>query len=409
MRNVTQNNHIVDSTVTVEAVGRINCSGCSLCSLICPTESIEMKADVEGFLQPIINHDTCVNCGVCYRKCPIVNDVSKYHTSVYYASAIKNKEKLLRSSSGGIFYALAEHFINNGGYVCGCVFDESMKAVHVCTNSMCVVEKMMGSKYVQSSLSDCLREAKTIISRGKRVLFTGTACQIAAAKAFFNSESLLYTVDILCHGVPSPLFLSKYVSFLEHKHKGQLVRLEFRNKQEFGWGAEHRTYYEIKNNKGINGYRPKLPAYFCAFFWSLNLRESCYNCKFAGKERISDITIGDFWGYWNYFKHQFPEGISIASVNSEKGRDLFSAISQELDFMEEVPQDSATGTNTNFYHPTLRPVTRDRFYKNIGGMNYGQFRRRIFFDKTSRMSLITSLYGRFMPESIRRFIRSLFR
>ena len=96
-------------------------------------------------------------------------------------------------------------------------------------------------------------------------------------------------------------------------------------------------------------------------------------------------------------------------MNSEKGRDLFSAISQELDFMEEVPQDSATGTNTNFYHPTLRPVTRDRFYKNIGGMNYGQFRRRIFFDKTSRMSLITSLYGRFMPESIRRFIRSLFR
>lgn len=409
MKDVSHNKQTAHTMKTIEEVGRTNCSGCSLCSILCPKQSIEMKMDAEGFLQPVINHYTCINCGLCYKKCPCVNDVEKHTAPVYYASAIKNKEKLLHSSSGGNFYALAERFIKEGGYVCGCVFDEHMKAVHVCTNSLGVVERMMGSKYVQSSITDCLKETKKVIDEGKRVLFTGTACQVAAAKTFFKNESLLYTVDILCHGVPSPLFLSKYVDFLENKHNGKLVRLEFRNKQELGWGSEHRTFYEIKSDKSVDGYRPKLPAYFCAFFWSLNLRESCYNCKFTGKERVSDITIGDFWGYWGYFKKQFPEGISIASVNSEKGRELYEAVSQEMDFKVEVPQDSATGTNTNFYHPTLRPITRDGFYNGIKNMNYEQFRSRVFFDKTSRKKLLTSLYGRFIPESIKRFIRTKLR
>ena len=395
--------------MTISDISNLECTGCSLCSLLCPKESVEMKMDSEGFLQPIINNETCINCGLCYKKCPSVRETEKHHTPIYYATAIKNKEKLLRSSSGGNFYALADRFIADGGYVCGCVFDESIKAVHICTNNMCKVERMMGSKYVQSSITECLKEAKKVIGAGKRVLFTGTACQVAAAKEFLKNDNLLYTVDILCHGVPSPLFLSKYVDFLENKHKGKLVRLEFRNKQELGWGSEHRTYYEIKNKKGIIGYRPKLPAYFCAFFWSLNLRESCYNCKFAGKDRVSDITIGDFWGYKAYFGKDFPDGISIASVNSEKGQELYASISQEMEFKIEIPQDSATGTNTNFYHPTLRPVTRDGFYKNVENMNYKQFRSRVFLDRTSRKKLFTSLYGRFVPESIKKNIRTILR
>lgn len=405
MKDVAQTNQDKPVMNNIEKVGIKNCSGCSLCSLLCPKESIEMKMDTEGFLQPVINHDTCINCGLCYKKCPSVGETEKHHTPVYYASAIKNKEKLLRSSSGGNFYALANRFIVDGGYVCGCVFDERTKAVHICTNSMSDVERMMGSKYVQSTVTECLKEAKKLIGAGRRVLFTGTACQVAAAKEFLKNNELLYTVDILCHGVPSPLFLSKYVDYLEKKHKGELVKLDFRNKQELGWGSEHRTYYEIKNEKGTKGYRPKIPAYFCAFFWSLNLRESCYNCKFAGKDRVSDITIGDFWGYWAYFKKQFPEGISIASVNTEKGKELYNQIKDNMDFCIELPEDKAKGTNTNFYHPTPRPSSRDMFYKGLKDAKYEDFRLRTYLNKDSRKKLLISAYGRFVPEWIKRIIR----
>lgn len=395
--------------MTIDDIGRTNCSGCSLCSLLCPKHSIKMKPDAEGFLQPVIDKNTCIDCGRCYNNCPHISKYEKHESPIYYVSAIKNKEILQKSSSGGDFFALAEEFIKKGGYVCGCVFDDRMRAIHICTSEINDVYKMMGSKYVQSNITDCLLKVKQIIEDGKRVLFTGTACQIAAVKQYINCNDLLYTVDILCHGVPSPLFLSKYVDFLERKHEGRLIKLEFRNKLELGWGSEHRTYYEIETVKGKIGYRPNLPAYFCAFFWALNLRESCYNCKYAGKDRISDITIGDFWGYWSCFKKNFPEGISIASINTCKGRELFDSIGEELDYQIEIPQDKATATNTNFNHPTPRPSTRDGFYHNIENMRYEQFRKRVFFDKTSKKKLMTSIYGRFIPESVKRFIRTKFR
>lgn len=395
--------------MTIELVDRFACMGCSLCSLLCTKQSITMSPDSEGFLRPEVNHDTCVDCGLCYKSCPVVSLPEKHNEATYVVSAIKNKEMLLKSSSGGTFYALAERFIDEGGYVCGCIYDERMRAMHICTNVLTEVKRMMGSKYVQSNINDCLKDTKRIISEGHRVLFTGTACQIAAARRYVRDSELLYAVDILCHGVPSPLFLSLYVDFLEEKHKGQLVTLEFRNKQELGWGSEHRTYYEIKNEKGIKGYRPKLPAYFCAFFWSLSLRESCYNCKFAGKKRVSDITIGDFWGYWTYFKKQFPDGISIASINTEKGKQLYNSIVDSMEFQIEVPQKNAIATNTNFNHPTLRPSTRDGFYKGIDNMKYEQFRTRVYFDNTSRKKLLTSIYGCFMPESIKRLLRKTIR
>ena len=391
--------------MTIEKIGRFICTGCSLCSLVCPKKSISMKEDAEGFLHPEIDHSTCVDCGLCLKMCPCNEEPLKETTPVFFTSAIRDKEQLMKSSSGGNFIALAQYFVSQGGYVCGCVFNEELVAEHICTNDIEMVRRMMGSKYVQSNISKCLPDVKRLLGDGHRVLFTGTACQSAAARRYTKDHELLYTVDILCHGVPSPLYFVKYKEFLENKHNGKLVDIQFRNKHELGWGSEHRTYYVIEKNGKREGFRPSLPAYFCAFFWSLDLRESCYNCKFAGLNRVSDITIGDFWGYWAYFKKRFPEGISIASINTEKGHELFKAVSSAFDLCQEVPTESAIASNTNFYHPTARPSTRASFYKDIESLNYKQMRSRVFCDKTATKKLITSVYGRFMPDSVKRLIR----
>lgn len=392
--------------MTIESVGRENCSGCSLCSLVCPKASIVMREDEEGFIMPVVDN-TCVNCGLCYQKCPCKGEQPSRIDPIYYAAAIKDENLLKQSSSGGMFIALATAFIHQGGFVCGCVFNEKMEAIHIVTDRLEEVKRMMGSKYVQSNITESLVRIKELIKEGKQVLFTGTACQVAAVKSYTNNATNLYCVDILCHGVPSPLYLQKYVQYLENKHKGRLTRLEFRNKEKRGWGSEHRTYYEIEKNGKVKGVWPNLPSYFCAFFWGLDLRESCYHCKFTGTNRISDITIGDFWGYWSYFKKEFPKGISVLSINNQKGKELFDLIENTMDILVELPQEKALGTNTNFFHPTPKPSTRDLFYKDIRQKGYQDFRKRVFGDKTAKKKFLISLYGCFVPEKLKKVIRSL--
>ena len=395
--------------MNINDIGKKDCSGCSLCVQLCVKECISMRSDEEGFLFPVIDMDKCIDCGLCYRKCPVNRQsvTNNKNFPKYYASAISDTKELLECSSGGTFIELAKYVLSQGGYVCGCVFDEHMRAVHKCTNSLEEVRRMRGSKYVQSSIEKAFPQVKDLIDDGKIVLFTGTACQIAAVKGFVKSTEKLFLVDILCHGVPSPLFFEKYVEFLGKKHKGRVVNLEFRNKKKLGWGSEHRTYYEVERNGVVRGYRPVLPAYFCSFFWGTNLRESCYNCKFAGPDRISDITIGDFWGYWSYYHRNFPEGISIASVNTPKGELLFDEVKDKMSFCDELPADKAKGTNTNFYHPTSRPLARDNFYVNIKKRRYEDFVWRVYLNKYTRKKILVSLYGRLMPKFMKKIANSL--
>lgn len=388
--------------MTIEDIRKNNCCGCSVCVNVCVQKCISMQSDEEGFLVPVINKDECTNCGLCYKKCPVNQKYEIRDTSRYFASAIADKKELMESSSGGVFIELAKYILTQDGYVCGCVFDKEMRAVHICSNKMEDIHRMMGSKYVQSTVEHVLPEVKYLLKSGKKVLFTGTACQVAAVKSLIRNTENLYLVDILCHGVPSPLFFQKYVMFLEQRHKGKLVNIEFRNKKKLGWGSEHRTFYEIKKNGTVRGYRPFLPAYFCSFFYGTNLRESCYNCKYAGENRISDITIGDFWGYFAFYRRNFPEGISIVSVNSECGQNLFGAIRNKLNFCDELSPDKAKGTNTNFYHPTPRPISRNDFYKDFYKKSYKDFVWKVYLDKNTRKKFIVSLYGRFMPLCIKK-------
>lgn len=384
------------------------CTGCGLCATICPHHAIGMMPDEEGFLSPIRNEKICTDCGLCLKGCPVVaKEVFMTEDQGYFCCTIADETLLMKSSSGGVFGLLANHFLQTGDWVCGCLYDDSMTPIHILTNQAEIVEKMYGSKYVQSQCFDCFPQIKEKLEEGNRVLFTGTACQVAALRGYLHKEySNLFTAEILCHGVPSPELFKKYVAYLGKKLQGQVLDVQFRNKERDGWGSEHRTCVIYRNKNGkICKYRPILPAYFSAFFYGLNLRLSCYTCHFATPNRVADITLGDYWGFWRKYGKRFDKGISVVSVNSKKGKTIADIIKQGSVFFDELTQQEAMWSNDNFNHPVSCPPERNDFYKDQ--KQYRGIWEKTYFTKTYRKKTLQSLYGCLIPAKIRFAIQKM--
>lgn len=390
---------------TIEKIEKNQCTGCGLCSVNCPKQCIVMVEDEEGFRFPKIDSSKCVGCGLCLNICPATVAADKLYSMddrSYYCGIIKDKEMLLKSSSGGVFGVLAEYTIRNGGYVCGCIYTDEMEVVHILSNRKQDIEKMYGSKYVQSRVEHCFPEILDHLNSNDIILFTGTACQIAALRLFLGKEySRLYCVEILCHGVPSPGLFRKYKSYLEKSLGGKIKDIRFRDKSRDGWGSEHRTCIIYEKSGKMYDKRPILPAYFSSFFYGLDLRESCYQCRFATSKRVADLTIGDFWGSWAKYKKRFTEGISVVGVNTEKGDTLSKNISAEFCFFEVLQENEAVVSNDNFTHPIKRPAERNCYYDGIQRKGYRGLWRKAYFSKTYRRKTLTSIYGAFIPEKIR--------
>jgi len=353
-----------------------------------------MVHDEEGFLSPMIDENKCVKCGLCEKKCPQNTDVKKSDHSDYYAVVNANETDLKRSSSGGAFIVLARYVLSLGGKVCGCVYDAGMTAVHTLTEDISVVTRMCGSKYVQSEAFRSYDAIKEQLERGKYILFSGTACQTAALKTYLGRDyDRLICVDILCHGVPSPEFFKKYTSYLEHKHQAKITDISFRCKDRYGWGSEHRTRITALTRGREKYIYPYMPAYFCAFFYGINLMESCYKCKYAGSNRVSDITIGDYWGYYEKYHKRFPKGLSVLLANNEKGCSVIKNCKSYFSFCEELSETEGKGSNTNLYRPTHRYNSRDGFYIGVYEKTYKDFSRHIYLNKEIRNRLLKSLAG----------------
>ena len=364
-----------------------------------------MQPDKEGFLIPTIDEVKCINCSICLKSCPAGTDGNKLFfkgEKKYFATIISNDNMLLKSSSGGMFGILAEHFLAIGGYVCGCIYNDEMEAVHIITNENDVVLKMYGSKYVQSKAHECFHEAKELLSVDTPILFVGTACQIAAMRTYLGKDyENLLCVEILCHGVPSPALFSNYVKYLEKTLGGQVLDVKFRDKEKRGWGSEHRTCVVYAKNGIEKKHRPFLPAYFSAFFYGLNLRESCYKCKFAKLSRTADLTMGDFWGSWAKYGKRFNEGISVVGVNTTKGLNIFSLLKDKFKLCDELTEREAVKSNDNFEHPIKRPVERGDFYSHVLKGKYNGLWKRTYFTKTYRRKTLASIYSAIIPAKIR--------
>lgn len=307
-----------------------NCCGCGACAQVCPKWCITMKADAEGFLYPAVDPHLCVSCGLCEKVCPIENrPVPNAGPVEAYAAYTKDSELRENSSSGGIFSELSRWVLAQNGVVFGAAFAEDFSVHHIRIDSEAEMDLLRGSKYTQSATEETYQEARQLLQKGRPVLFSGVACQIAGLKNYLGKEyDHLYTVDVLCHGVPSPKVWQKHMHEQQAKRGNNVKAVRFRDKRS-GWknysvsmafddGSEY-----CKENRS--------DAYMRLFIGDICLRPSCHSCRFKDIPRASDLTIGDAWGIQHHMPHMDDDrGTSIVLVHSEKGSRLWSQITPAL-------------------------------------------------------------------------------
>lgn len=374
----------------IELVGPAKCSGCEACVSICPTHSILMKEDKEGFLQPSINTKTCIKCHKCERTCPIVNLGNKEESYETKAYAAINLDEVIRrrSSSGGVFYALAEWIIKQGGVVFGARFNADWEVVHDFAETMDGIIPFMGSKYVQSRIGDTYLQAKKFLEDGRWVLFSGTPCQLGGLRSFLGKEyNHLLQVDIICYGVPSPGVWRSYLQ--EHKRKkGEIRHISFRDKRD-GW---RNCRFIISFDKGaeeIDG------PFMKGFSYKVYLRKSCYECSFRHYHRDSDLTIADYWGVHKFCQDMYDDkGTSIVFSHSSIGDSVMTAIS---DIVRIIPQSRKNATEYNPFMETNHTMThkRDRFFRI--------FRLTSSFEKSSFV-IVKENFGTRVVRRIKRYL-----
>lgn len=303
-----------------------DCCGCGACAQVCPKSCIQMTEDGEGFLYPVIDTAKCVDCDLCSKVCPILN-VPQTGEALPEAWAAYAKDASLRqvSSSGGIFSLLANHVLDLGGVVFGAALDADLSVHHIMVSSREELEQLRGSKYVQSRMENTYREVQTQLEAGKTVLFSGVACQIAGLHTFLRkSWDSLFTLDVLCHGVPSPKVWQLYLQQQSQTRGSTPETASFRDKTE-GW---KRFSMAIRFRSG-EAYRSVLTEdpFLRFFLTDICLRPSCYHCQFKGLPRSSDLTIGDAWGVDGILPEMDDDqGTSLVFLNTEKGRELWNRI-----------------------------------------------------------------------------------
>lgn len=336
-----------------------DCTGCAACVGVCPVNCITMEADKEGFRYPKIDLDKCIHCNKCRKLCEAAqSEIVEKRNEKAYVSYSKNTEIRFTSSSGGMFSELANRVIDSGGSVYGVGFTENWHVTHQCAESKSEVEKLRGSKYVQSEMDSCFVEIRDKLEQDKLVYFSGTPCQVDGLLTFLNKEyDNLITQDIICHGVPSPEVWKEYVNI---RSKGQPIsRISFRDKT-YGW---HYFSMCIETNQKNYVKRLDEDVYTRLFLDNVILRPSCYNCHHKHLHRKADITIADCWGNTSGVKDD-DKGISLIFANTEKGQRLISEISGNLE-MNEIPFEKAVSSQGAMTKSVPYNQNRDLFFSLV--------------------------------------------
>ena len=339
-----------------------NCCGCQACIQICHSKSIVLIEDNEGFLYPKVNKETCTNCKNCEKVCPSINLAAERKPLNVYAAKNKNDNTRLNSSSGGIFSLFAEEVLCEGGVVFGAKFNDKWEVVHDFIEVKNDLHFLQGSKYVQSYIGDSYNQAKTFLKRGRKVLFSGTPCQIAALKLFLKKEyENLFTIDIVCHGVPSPMVWKKYI--LDRiANLSEVKKINFRDKSISGWGN---YYFSVRmKHEEMSILEPHFEnAWMNGFLRNLYIRPSCTTCPSKCLSSKSDITIGDYWGIQDVLpKFNDDKGISLVLILTEKGRNFFSKI--KVEFIETTFKDALNGNSIIVSSIKLNSKNK-HFYKSL--------------------------------------------
>ena len=305
------------------------CCGCTACQQICPVQCIAMEPDEEGFLYPKINETACIHCDQCKTVCPILTPLLPSGETKTYIGYTRNAEIRRQSSSGGIFSLAAQVVLKRGGVVFGAAFDDAFQVRHIGIESEKDLWRLRGSKYVQSSLENTYAQTEEYLIDGRWVLFSGTACQIAGLKNYLGKEyDRLLTIDVLCHGVPSPKIWKLYLEDQERKYNSKIISIQFRDKK-LGWKRYSiRIQFENGREYAVPFTKDKFMNMFLA---NIDLRPACHDCRFKEFPRVSDMTIGDCWGIENYMPEMDDDkGTSLFMVHSPKGERILEAIREDL-------------------------------------------------------------------------------
>ena len=379
------------------------CYGCRACEQICPKNAIQMIENEEGFLVPKVDEKKCIKCKLCVLKCPHYNikNLKTNNNIATYAAKTKNPIEQKQSSSGGIFPVIARYILEQNGVVFGCGLNNNIMAEHIAIYEKEELERLKGSKYVQSNTKNTFKNVKELLEQNKKVLYSGTPCQIAGLKTFLNKEyENLYTIDLVCHGVPSPKLFQKYIKWLEEKEKKHIIEFKFRTKENCSWGLYYK--YELDNKRKKYG-SANLSPYYKAFLNGDIYREVCYKCQFADVQRTSDITLADYWG----IEKQHPEfsdmkGISAVLINTKKGEKLFDDLKDEIIFLKSDIE-KVKLKNKNLYQPTNRPKIRNNIYKGIYEKDFNKAINENFHYKAK-----TSDYIKFyIPKGLKNKLKKL--
>lgn len=326
------------------------CCGCNACAEICPKRCIHMEEDVKGFFYPQVDMSECIECGMCEKVCTFdVANLSLRQPLRAYAAWNKNSKEHLTSSSGGVAHVLSSFILSMGGVVYGCAAD-GINIRHIRIDKVTNLYRLQGSKYVQSTVFGIFRQVKNDLKANRTVLFIGTPCQVAGLKNYIGHiPEHLYLVDLICHGVPSQKMLCDHVN---HVAKGIEIRqILFRKGNDIIVSLVGDNFrYEVSVWE-----EPYKDLYIKGFIDGMLYRPSCYKCHFACPTRVSDMTIGDFWGLSNAesLPKESKDGISLMLPITEKGIGLVDAIKNNLSIYERSVEEAVKG-NTQLRHPSIQ-------------------------------------------------------
>lgn len=396
------------------------CCGCGACKQVCPAGAIELVEDACGYVFPRIDESVCIRCGRCVRACRFKRSDEAVPPLASYAAAAQGPE-IMVSASGGVFGTLARTVLGDGGAVVGCAYErdaEGLRARHRVIEARECPDVLCGSKYVQSDAAGSFVRVRELLEAGREVLFSGTPCQVAGLRGYlgerlWGSDGLL-TTDLVCHGVPSQAMLDGYLSVVEEAHGGRrVVDARFRPKRD-GWSGS--LQLELVFDDGSCEFVPSERSSFYDAFLNLEtLRESCYECPFAGGARPGDLTLGDFWGVEDLRPDLLEgsggpfsvwRGISCLLVNSERGGAWLERLGERAGLvLASVDPGLIASCNDQLRAPAERPDDRGRWLTAFSSGGWAAVER--VWRSFARRRSLRRLAGRAVPAPVKGAIRRL--
>ena len=350
------------------------CVGCTACVLKCPKKCLAMTYDNAGFAYPqMINREQCVECNLCEKVCPVLNpnEIEQGSTKAIAAFSIDNMIRE-ESSSGGIFTELALQVLNNKGVVYGAAYNNEWSVEHIGVNKKENLYQLRGAKYVESRLKNAFSEIEIYLQNKQQVLFSGTPCQVAGLKSYLQKDySNLLCVDFVCHGIPSPLAWKKYID--ERKrvdNETSKPSMISQRSKETGWSRySYSCVMEYPDGKKYSSLSSD-DLYMKLFCNDYISRKSCKKCQFKGYDRISDITLGDFWGIWDIEPEMDDgKGTSLVLIHTEKGRKVFSNLNNRVKY-KETTLEAASAENKSLLYSSAEKLEREKVLEEIKNDNY---------------------------------------